>query len=572
MKKTIRILLALVVAAVMLFALAACDNTCADGEHYFVEEVQQAATCTEKGTKLLRCTKCDYTEEQEIPATGHSYVYTPVSGEQKHTVRCANCDLAETTEACTLAGNVCSKCKANYTPQGGDDTTHKCTSVCPTCGKCTNATCTETACLDKCLGHSQGGGGGTSTVNVTIHFHTTEGWDTTNLHLYAWIDQGETLNEWPGITGFTAESGQQGWYVITLQSKLEGLRVIVNDGGGEGGKQTDNVIVSAQEVYIAGNTKKGPDVEVESYATREAALAAETTGGQGGEGGGTGGTSAYLLVGEGGAGSDLKGWGKPIDLTEEPVEDSDVIKYYVKVNLKTGDKFKVKSKDESKYFGFTSINWDSANKLCAKDDLFETDENDNIVVKKDCVVYLNIYTDSVQMTIYTESVEGKPNPTTGGEGGGTGGQGGGQTGSTSDYVLVGKGVEGSDLIDWETPIAFSREVNANGVIHDYLKVTFKAGDEFKVRHKDGYDTKTFDYYSVNWDGGNKLGGQDQFIECGDNNNIKIKQDCVVYLNLYSDSQQMTIYVESVGAAQAPTNVVALQVAVVPVISKYGLAA
>lgn len=31
---------------------------------------------------------------------------------------------------------------------------HVCTSVCPTCSKCTNADCTEEACADKCAGHS----------------------------------------------------------------------------------------------------------------------------------------------------------------------------------------------------------------------------------------------------------------------------------------------------------------------------------------------------------------------------------------------------------------------------------
>ena len=31
--------------------------------------------------------------------------------------------------------------------------THTCESVCPTCNKCTDGACTETACADKCQGH-----------------------------------------------------------------------------------------------------------------------------------------------------------------------------------------------------------------------------------------------------------------------------------------------------------------------------------------------------------------------------------------------------------------------------------
>ncbi len=39
------------------------------------------------------------------------------------------------------------------TPLGPTPSEHTCQNVCPTCGKCTNADCTEDVCADKCAGH-----------------------------------------------------------------------------------------------------------------------------------------------------------------------------------------------------------------------------------------------------------------------------------------------------------------------------------------------------------------------------------------------------------------------------------
>ena len=55
---------------------------------------------------------------------------------------CQKCTNASCTEA------VCAnKCQ-------GHAPAHSCESICPTCGKCTNSSCTENACASKCQGHA----------------------------------------------------------------------------------------------------------------------------------------------------------------------------------------------------------------------------------------------------------------------------------------------------------------------------------------------------------------------------------------------------------------------------------
>ena len=57
---------------------------------------------------------------------------------------CGKCTDAECTEAACA-----DKCQGHtQTPE------HTCESVCATCGKCTDAACTETVCADKCAGHT----------------------------------------------------------------------------------------------------------------------------------------------------------------------------------------------------------------------------------------------------------------------------------------------------------------------------------------------------------------------------------------------------------------------------------
>ena len=55
---------------------------------------------------------------------------------------------------CSVAFSACN----SYEPGGSSEpepgTAHVCESVCPTCGRCTDNSCTETACVNKCQGHT----------------------------------------------------------------------------------------------------------------------------------------------------------------------------------------------------------------------------------------------------------------------------------------------------------------------------------------------------------------------------------------------------------------------------------
>ena len=46
-------------------------NRTINGAKYMSGTETKAATCTEKGTKICTCKRCDKTEEKEIPALGH---------------------------------------------------------------------------------------------------------------------------------------------------------------------------------------------------------------------------------------------------------------------------------------------------------------------------------------------------------------------------------------------------------------------------------------------------------------------------------------------------------------------
>lgn len=76
----------------------------------------------------------------------------------EHTCRhlCSTCDKC-TDKSC--ADPVCEdKCQGHGSTGGGDE--HKCSKSCPKdgCGKCLDKTCQEEACKQKCPGHTQGGG------------------------------------------------------------------------------------------------------------------------------------------------------------------------------------------------------------------------------------------------------------------------------------------------------------------------------------------------------------------------------------------------------------------------------
>ncbi len=82
------------------------------------------ATCTEAGSTTVTCNDCgDTVSTTEIPATGeHTYVDGTCTG-------CGTAEVAPEPE-------------------------HTCESVCGTCGGCTDASCEETACANKCNGHA----------------------------------------------------------------------------------------------------------------------------------------------------------------------------------------------------------------------------------------------------------------------------------------------------------------------------------------------------------------------------------------------------------------------------------
>ena len=140
MKKSICIVLVL---ALMLtsFALISCDKH----QHNYVSEITTYPTCSQDGVRTFTCEQCgdSYTVAVAKVPTLHSYKVTE------------QVDATATTDGRTVY--TCEHCGDSYTdviPATGQGTTHTCQSACPTCGKCTDASCTESACLDKCAGHA----------------------------------------------------------------------------------------------------------------------------------------------------------------------------------------------------------------------------------------------------------------------------------------------------------------------------------------------------------------------------------------------------------------------------------
>jgi|GEM_PF-1160653 len=140
MKKSICIVLVL---ALMLtsFALISCDKH----QHNYVSELTTYPTCSQDGVRTFTCEQCgdSYTVAVAKVPSLHSYKVTE------------QVDATATTDGRTVY--TCEHCGDSYTdviPATGQGTTHTCQSACPTCGKCTDASCTESACLDKCAGHT----------------------------------------------------------------------------------------------------------------------------------------------------------------------------------------------------------------------------------------------------------------------------------------------------------------------------------------------------------------------------------------------------------------------------------
>lgn len=276
--KKVKILLAVLLAAVMVIALVACNNTCKDGEHVWgTPKVNTAATCTTKGSQTKKCTVCGKEVTEDIPALDHDYraqpyvsageeghhqkcvrcdtyndvvahkltKYTPVEGEQKHTVDCASCDYKGAAVACTIVNGVCTLCHANY-GGGGDDPTP------PQPG-------------DK--------------VTVKVHFHLPSTWAADKLKVYQFDKSGGQLfGDFPGTGKPTAEDGENaGWYVISfelVQSQItsgDAAVIFTDKETADGtGNQTGNITVNAAEIWVPGIA--GAD---QGYTTKDAALAAE---------------------------------------------------------------------------------------------------------------------------------------------------------------------------------------------------------------------------------------------------------------------------------------------------------
>ncbi len=410
------------------------DSTVTEGLTVTVTEKansRQAATCGADGSVTLVATfqydNVDYTDEHPYTlaktglhnydgqnyisegATGHHRLckecqqpeatsthtltkYTPIAGQQAHSVGCTVCDyISVQSEPCTVVDNTCTKCNETYTPEVKD--------------------------------------------TVTVYFHATGAWTAAEIKAYAWYGTDEDtvypLEVWPG-TKMTVD-GTDGWYKIEFQVPQghvnTDLYVIVNDhtktGTGEEGspeytgKQTGNALVNATTIYLAGIVRKTDGEEATAYTSKEAALAAEETPAPDPE------KTQYVLVGQGqeklfGA----TGW--------EELEGNILARsgaeelrpnYYIKAVLKKNDQFKVKvlgDKDWKVSFGYTENTYydiPETIKLTAAD-LFscgsdEKGNNDNIKALHDCTVYLTIYDDEpTKMKVYVESVDDltKPQP------------------------------------------------------------------------------------------------------------------------------------------------------------------
>ena len=71
MKKTVKILFAVLTVCLLALICTACDKTCADGEHTWGEwSVTTQPDCDSTGSQVRKCTVCGEEQTQEIPATG----------------------------------------------------------------------------------------------------------------------------------------------------------------------------------------------------------------------------------------------------------------------------------------------------------------------------------------------------------------------------------------------------------------------------------------------------------------------------------------------------------------------
>ena len=234
-------LVALLVVVAMLFTfvsiIAACGKTheCAD----------PCATCG------LCTTQCGEKECEE-KCQGHG---TPQPGPTPHTCtsKCPTC------QKCTNASCQETACKEkcpSHQQQGGS---HTCTSKCSECGKCTNATCTDAACAQKCSGHK--GDENCEHANIVLNKCQDCSKVFTVDEIFAALDALDTskVDVMPGtyqLTGIVTAKTPRGNY-IDIWFNVEGgstTRNLEAYGIVDGDAKVEDIVVGAR-VTVSGTLK-----------------------------------------------------------------------------------------------------------------------------------------------------------------------------------------------------------------------------------------------------------------------------------------------------------------------------
>ncbi len=134
------------VALMLLVLIAICSlmvgcNLTPSCTHNFELVIITPATDTINGVGQITCSLCGFTQNIVVPASGQEP--TPPHTCQSICETCGKC--TDTTCAETVCADKC---------QGHEPApVHTCESLCPTCGLCLDNTCAETVCADKCQGH-----------------------------------------------------------------------------------------------------------------------------------------------------------------------------------------------------------------------------------------------------------------------------------------------------------------------------------------------------------------------------------------------------------------------------------
>lgn len=473
MKKFLLILLAFLLTAAMVCTLAACDDDPAEHTHDYGTLIPETpADCGTNGRKAhYECNGCDKlfvddngekkevsASELVIPATGQhdyagqpfvsggasghhqlckvcgtpnadvahdSFTYTPVSGQRQHTKKCGVCNY-EVTENCTVEGNECTLCHADYTPVVGNDET------------------------------------------ITVHFHPTEWWNAAQLKLYAWYGDGQStvypLGAFPGGADFQADTDNTGWYTYTFQvpegHRGTDLYIIVNDKVSTvedtyDGVQTGNINVTATELWVAGivNTEQ-------FYTSPQDATAAEAN---------VPGKDAWIVVGS----FTTPGWQNPASTKDNVFVDNKVT-----VQLAANAEFKVAKNgswaDETTFgYGRYTVSKDAAvsgdiSGLLVEGKNEKDEPNGNIVVKYACTLEITLDTANNEhpLSIVVKEATGLPAET--------------DAPDSNEWIVLGSFTD----TQWQNPTQSWDYVlkQADGY---KLTLQFAAKDQFKITKNDG---------------------------------------------------------------------------------------